>query len=210
MKDKILIVMMGMLTATCNNASKETESAVDSTAKEQTVAPSQPVANDYADSVNMGLLSTDTLKGSPHRVAMAIVDSNHVHIEYNSPGVRGRTIWGALVPYDKIWVTGAHMATSVQFEKDVLIGDKKVPAGKYALFTIPGKDNWTIVLNKQYEQHQADKYKQNEDVARVSVKPQEHEMTQRLTYEVKDGEGKSAEIQVRWEKVQVSLPFTTI
>jgi len=166
--------------------------------------------SNYCDSVNNGLINVDTLKGSTVRTAMATVNDNHVHIEYSSPGVKGRTVWGGLVPYDKVWVTGAHKATSVQFSKDVMINDKKIPPGQYALFTIPGKEKWIIILNTRYDQHQADDYNEKEDIIRMEVKPGEHSMTQRLTYAVDKTDDKSGEIVMQWEKMIIRLPFTTM
>ena len=83
----------------------------------------------YADSVNAGLIAQDTMKKSPHRIAMANIGDAHVHIEYGSPGVRGRTIWGGLVAYDQVWAAGAHNATKISFSKAVKIGTTKVEAG---------------------------------------------------------------------------------
>jgi len=168
------------------------------------------VSNNYADSVNNGLITADTLKGSPHRTAMATVNGTHVHIEYSSPGVKGRVVWGGLVAYDKVWVTGAHKATSVQFSKDVTINGQQIPAGQYAFFTIPGKEKWTIILNTRYDQHLADEYNDKEDVIRVEVKPEEHSVTQRLTYAVNKIGDQSGEIAMQWEKIVIRLPFTTM
>ena len=143
-------------------------------------------------------------------MAMAMVNDNHVHIEYNSPGVKGRQIWGGLVPYDKVWATGAHTATSVQFSKDVTVNNKKIPAGQYAFFTIPGKEKWTIILNTRYDQHMADDYNEKEDVARMDVKPEEHSLTQRLTYNVNSTNNNAGEITMQWEKILIRLPFSTV
>ncbi|HRO71258.1 MAG TPA: DUF2911 domain-containing protein [Chitinophagaceae bacterium] len=191
--------------AACNNNKSADNSKSDNHADHQMVT-----AHDYCDSVNKGLIAEDTLKGSPHRSAMNTINNNHVHIEYNSPGVKGRTIWGGLVAYDKVWVTGAHSATSVQFSKDVEINGTKIPAGKYAFFTIPGKEKWTLVLNQNYDQHLADEYSETEDLVRVEVVPTQHDMVQRLTYHVNKIDDTKAEIVVNWEKLQVALPFASL
>lgn len=166
--------------------------------------------SNYCDSVNNGLIDEDTMKGSPSRTAMTTVNGVHVHIEYSSPGVKGRTVWGGLVAYDKVWVTGAHKATNVQFSKEVEINGKKIPAGNYAFFTIPGKEKWTIILNTRFDQHLADDYNEKEDVVRIEVKPAEHEMTQRLIYAVNKINDKSGEITMQWEKLIISVLFNTI
>ncbi|MEP7376641.1 MAG: DUF2911 domain-containing protein [Chitinophagaceae bacterium] len=163
----------------------------------------------YCDSVNNGLIATDTLKGSPLRTAMTTVNGTHIHVEYSSPGVKGRTIWGGLVPYDKVWVTGAHKATRVQFSKEVVINGIRIPAGQYAFFTIPGKEKWTVILNTRYDQHQTDEYNEKEDVMRLEVKPEEQNMTQRLIYTVEKINSKSGEIKMQWEKILIRVPFMT-
>lgn len=143
---------------------------------------------------------------SPRTNAMANFGEVHVHIDYSSPGVRGRTIWGGLVAYDQVWVTGAHKATSVNFNKDVKINEQTVPAGTYGFFTIPGKEEWTVILNKNYEQHLADDYNEAEDVVRFQVVPEElPEMVESLTYEVKPIEGNKGTISVMWEHKKVSF-----
>ncbi len=192
----------------CNNGEKK-EQPPETKAADGHGGHSMVNSNNYCDSVNNGLIAADTLKGSPHRTAMATVNGIHVHIEYNSPGVKGRAIWGGLVPYDKVWATGAHMATNIQFSKDVTINNKKIPAGQYAFFTIPGKEKWTVILNSRHDQHMADDYNEKEDIMRIDVKPEEQGMTQRLTYSVNKTDDKSGEIVMQWEKILIRLPFTT-
>jgi hypothetical protein len=171
-------------------------------------AQHQHISGDgYADSVNKGLIAKDTMKGSPKRVSMKTIGDTHIHIEYGSPGVKGRMIWGGLVAYDQVWATGAHNATSIDFSKDVTIGGKKIPKGKYALFTIPGKTEWTIILNTNYQQHLADAYNISEDIVRVKVKPvRKQQVTQRLTYSVIPS-GKDAGVMIEWEYLSATLPI---
>ena len=192
-----------------NNGEKTDQSAETKTAEDHS-GHAMSASGNYCDSVNNGLITEDSFKGSPHRTAMATVNGTHVHIEYNSPGVKGRSIWGGLVPLDKVWATGAHMATNIQFSKDVTINNKKIPAGKYAFFTIPGKDKWTVILNTRHDQHMADDYNEKEDVMRMDVKPEEHGMTQRLTYNVNKTDDKSGEIVMQWERISIRLPFSII
>lgn len=149
----------------------------------------------------------DTLKGSLDAIALGKIGDGEIRISYHSPAVRGRVVWGGLVPYDKVWVTGAHMATSVEFSKDVIIGDKTLTAGKYAFFTIPGKAEWIIIINKNWQQHLIDNYDEKLDLVRVKVKPETEALNQeRLRYEIeeKNGEG---EIVVHWEMLEVRLPI---
>ncbi|GIL24000.1 MAG: hypothetical protein BroJett042_25130 [Bacteroidota bacterium] len=138
------------------------------------------------------------------------VGNAHVSVYYHSPAVRSRVIWGGLVPYEEVWVAGAHSATSVEFSKAIKIAGTTIPKGKYAFFTIPGQERWTLILNKNWEQHLADDYDQAEDVIRIEVTPETGmPLAERLTYTIEDkGEGSGA-IRMSWEKLSVSLPFKT-
>ncbi len=164
----------------------------------------------YADSVNLGLVE-DTFKGSARRETKGVIKGTEVTINYGSPGVRGRVIWNGLVSYDQVWVSGSHWATAVQFSEDVKINDTNVPAGMYAFFSVPGRENWTLILNKEYDQHLADEYDEKLDVARFEVAPIHLEDTvQRLTYEVIDGDTDyQGIIALSWDKIRLELPFST-
>jgi len=94
-----------------------------------------------------------------------------VELSYSRPGVKGRKIFGDLVPYDKVWRTGANSPTIITFGDDVTIGGTKVPAGKYGLVTIPGKDEWTVIITKSTDVSSPTAYKEANDAARVKVKP---------------------------------------
>jgi hypothetical protein len=121
--------------------------------------------------------------------------------------VRGRNIWGGLVAYNQVWVTGAHSATSLTTDKDITIGGKPLPAGKYALFTIPGKDGWTIIINKNWEQHLADDYAEKEDVLRISVRPEATAQPQeRLRYQIMSEANGKGVINISWDKLKVTVP----
>jgi len=148
----------------------------------------------------------NTTKSIP-REAHGQVGDAHVTIEYSSPGVRGRVIWGGLVSYDQVWVTGAHQATKVTFSAPVKIDGKMIPQGTYALFSIPSQDTWTLILNRNWEQHLADDYDEGEDLIRVSATPEEVELEERLVYDIQEtGEGKGR-IKIAWENKAVYLHF---
>ena len=148
----------------------------------------------------------DTAKGSlPYEVRTS-VGKAAMTINYYAPAVRGRIIWGGLVPYDAVWVTGAHSATILEVSRDFQVGNKIINAGKYAIFTIPGREEWTVIINKRWNQHLADDYKEAEDVARVKVKPQATEgLTERLKYAIEKTGESTANIIISWEKLRV--PF---
>ncbi len=150
--------------------------------------------------------STAGQSKSPASQAMTNIGSTHVHIEYHAPSVRGRQVFGGLVAYDEIWVTGAHSATSINFPNDVTLNGQKVSKGKYALFTIPGRDEWTVIINKNFEQHLADDYDENQDVARIQIKPEKLSETQeQLLYKVTETEDGKGIISIAWADVKISF-----
>lgn len=202
MKQTSLLFLIVFTSCCCYSQSKQSENHNGHLAV-QSVNP-----RSYADSVNAGIIKKDTLKSSVFRMAMDYVGSNHVHIEYSSPGVRGRTIWGGLVAYDEVWVAGAHAATTIQFSKDISVNGTVVKKGKYAFFAIPGRETWTLILNANWDQHLTEEYNAREDVVRIISKPEIKEnTTQRLTYTVNTISDRDGEVVMEWEKLRVVLPF---
>ena len=148
----------------------------------------------------------DTSKKSIPSETIASINNTDIRINYHAPAVRGRVIWGGLVPYDAVWVTGAHSATTLEVGKEFRVGDKMIPAGKYAIFTIPGKDEWTVIINKNWNQHLADDYSEADDLVRIKVKPEiSNELVERLKYEVEPAGQSAANIIISWEKIRI--PF---
>tara|TARA_R110000868_G_scaffold220554_1_gene471850 strand:- start:982 stop:1566 length:585 start_codon:yes stop_codon:yes gene_type:complete len=149
--------------------------------------------------------------GSPRKSAMTNIGDAHIHIDYSSPSVRGRVIWGGLVAYDQVWVTGAHRATSINFPLNVKIENRVIPAGKYALFTIPNKDEWTVIINKNWEQHLADNYSEEEDILRFNIVPEQlNEMIESLDYQIESSQRKFGIISISWEKIKVSFEIEVL
>ena len=93
-----------------------------------------------------------------------------VELSYSRPSIKGRKIFGDLVPFDQVWRTGANQATTLTFGEDVTIGGKKIPAGKYGLLSIPEKNNWTLIITKQLDVTSPAAYKSDQDVVRVEAK----------------------------------------
>jgi hypothetical protein len=108
---------------------------------------------------------------SPKAEANATIGSTKVNVVYCQPSARGRKVMGELVPFGQVWRTGANEATTIEFDKPVKIEGKDLAAGKYALFTIPNENEWTIIFNKDTKQWGAYNYKDSDDVLRVNVKP---------------------------------------
>lgn len=145
---------------------------------------------------------------SPHTSAMAMVGDAHVHIDYSSPSVRDRMIFGGLVGYDRVWQAGAHMATWIETNKDLVFEGKTLPAGKYGFFTVPGRDTWKVMFNTNWEQHGKDEYDAKDDVLVLEVKPEElASIQEELKYEVEKLDDNKGEISLSWEKTRINLPF---
>ena len=129
-----------------------------------------------------------------------------VTITYSRPGVKGRQIWGGLVPYDKVWRTGANEATTIAFTDDVTINGQPLPKGTYSLHTIPGKDEWTIVFNNTANQWGSFNYDPAKDALRVKAKPEVAPFAEWLAFEVPSVTPDQATVAIHWEKL--SVPFT--
>ncbi|HVG40351.1 MAG TPA: DUF2911 domain-containing protein [Chitinophagaceae bacterium] len=143
---------------------------------------------------------------SPPATATGKIDDATVTINYSSPAVKGRKVWGEMVPYDKAWRAGANEATIFETDKELKVEGKTLPAGKYSLFATPGEKEWTILFNSQTGQWGIKRtgeanYDPANNVLSVTVKPKKSDtMTERLTYEVTD-----KGFVLRWENMEVPV-----
>lgn len=144
---------------------------------------------------------------SPKCVTEQVVGLTNVRVEYSRPGVKGRKIFGELVPYNQVWRTGANAATSISFSHDVTFGDKKLPAGEYALFTIPSPTEWIIIFNTNEGQKGSVNYKESLDVLRLSARPEPCEFTERFLIEINPLNDEEGELALRWERTRVAVRF---
>jgi len=128
-------------------------------------------------------------------------------VDYSSPGVKGRKIWGALVPLGEMWRTGANAPTKLTASKDFTFGDKAVPAGTYVLLTIPGASSWTVLLNKNLGVQGTNGYDPKDDVARVDVTPSSAGPRERLTFLFSDTSDEATRLDLEWESLRVSVPI---
>lgn len=160
------------------------------------------------------LILSNTLKAqqirtpaaSPTATLQQRVGLTDISLNYSRPGVKGRTIFGDIVPYDKLWRTGANMATRIEFSDDVKIEGKELKAGTYALFTIPGRNQWTIIFNSNYNQGGIAQYHESEDVLRVNVTPEKMgEIIETFTIDVNDITDTSAKLWILWENTAVPV-----
>jgi Protein of unknown function (DUF2911) len=141
----------------------------------------------------------------PGQAAFTFADGKNVTIDYSRPSMRNRKIFGGLVAYDQVWRTGANAATSLKTDVDLDIGGTKIPAGSYTLYTIPGMNNWQLIVNKQTGQW-GTKYDQNQDLARIPM-----QVTQRpaglelFTISFDKTGGDSAVLKLEWENTIASV-----
>lgn len=155
-----------------------------------------------------------TKRYSPGAVAEYKKDGLEIKVDYCQPAKKDRVIFGGIVPYDKVWRTGANEATEITFNKDVTIGDKNIKAGSYALFSIPNQKDWTIILNSGNRtffgtRNWGTQYDREKDVTRVKVNKQDTEsVTEQFTIKIKEGKsGADATMYLMWDKVQVDVPI---
>lgn len=140
---------------------------------------------------------------SPLKQLKGSIENLVLTLTYGSPSVKGRVIWGDLVPYQEVWRSGANEATTFEVSADVMIGEQRLPAGKYALFTIPGEQDWTLIFNTVADQWGAYQYDETKDALRVKVMPETSETaSETLEFSVENGNT----VILSWEKIRV--PFT--
>lgn len=137
---------------------------------------------------------------SPPAKAEGKIDGISVTIDYSQPSAKGRKIMGGLVPYGEVWRTGANTTTSIELSADAKIEGKAVAKGKYALFTIPGENEWTIIINKTIKWG-AFTYAESDDVLRVNVKPTKTDsFVETFTISIE-----GSKVVMKWENTQVAF-----
>lgn len=144
---------------------------------------------------------------SPLRTDTTRIAGTDLFIEFSSPAVKNRAIFGDgegfLVPYKELWRTGANNATYINISHDMLVDSQILDSGSYALFTIPRKDEWTLIFNKEWDQWGSYNYKDSLDVIRVSVKPRfADQIQERMLFYFADDS-----LKFRWEKVRWAIPI---
>lgn len=140
---------------------------------------------------------------SPLEIKEGQIAGKTIKVHYGSPSVKGRTIWGDLVPFNVVWRTGANEATYIDLPQDITVEGKTLAAGKYSLFTIPKETGpWTVIFNKDWElEHGHFQYDEKNDVLRVEATPTwEANSSERLTIDVE-----SPGLVIRWEKMKLAL-----
>ena len=128
-----------------------------------------------------------------------------ISVVYSSPSVKGRVIWGDLVPFGEVWRAGANENTIISFSTPVTIEGKKLSAGTYGLHMIPGKNSWTIIFSTNHNSWGSFFYNQKEDALRVDVTPEAASMQEWLSYRFTDVKASSARVMLNWEKIGVGF-----
>lgn len=145
---------------------------------------------------------------SPHQVLKQDFALSYIAIDYSRPGVKGRTVFGDLVPYDKVWRTGANAVTTIEFGENVKVEGHDVPAGKYAVYTIPGENEWTIIFNNDVK-NWGTEYKGGDDFLRFTVPSyQISEQVETFTIQVDSITNTSAVVYILWDHTYVPFRVT--
>ncbi len=148
-------------------------------------------------------------EASPRGSISQRVGLTDIQVTYNRPGAKGRKVFGGLVPYDRVWRTGANNATKISFSTPVKLNGADIPAGTYELFTIPGTAEWTVIIHKNMSQWGAYTYDQKNDVARIKAVPVAlTNGVETLAISFNDLRDESATLSIAWEKVRVPVAIT--
>ncbi len=132
-----------------------------------------------------------------------------IELVYSRPAMKGRKIFGDLVPWNKVWRTGANSATRIKFNDDVMIGGQALKAGEYALYTVPGDKQWEIIINKG-SANWGTNYKQEDDVFRIKAMPMKlTETVENFTMQFANIKPTSTDLHIMWDKTAVAIPITT-
>jgi len=148
----------------------------------------------------------DIPRPSPNASVSQTVGITEITIKYSRPGVKGRQVWGKLVPYGEVWRAGANENTTIRFSTPVKVEGHELPAGIYGLQAIPTAGDWTVIFSKDANEWGAFSYKQADDALRIQVKPQPAEFRERMAFDFDDVTDTTAKIALQWEKLKV--PFT--
>jgi len=150
-----------------------------------------------------------TPRPSPDATVTQIVGVTEVSIDYSSPGVKGRKIFGGLVPFGEVWRTGANEVTSITFSDPVKVNGNDLPAGTYGIHTIPGENEWEFIFSNNTEVNDGSNYDPSKDALRIKVKPEEHHYMERMSFLFTDVTDNSVNVNLVWDKLSVSFKVET-
>jgi hypothetical protein len=150
-----------------------------------------------------------TPRPSPDATVTQMVGVTKVSIDYGSPAVNKRVIWGELVPYNEVWRTGANELTTITFDDPVKINGTELPAGTYGIHSVPRKDEWDIIFSKDAKVDGSSTFNPEKEILRVKAKPEEHHFMERMTFLFTDVTDNSAVVNLLWDKTKVSFNLQT-
>ena len=151
----------------------------------------------------------DLPRPSPKGSVTQAVGTTEIGVAFSSPGVKGRKIWGEVVPFDKVWRAGANDCTKLTVSTPISIEGKPLASGSYCVFLLPQKTGWTFILSKNLEQAGSDEYKQSEDALRVPATATTIPLRERLAFSILDFDDEKGTLAMEWEKKRVAVKFTT-
>lgn len=195
----LLSLTIALFAFSCS--SSETSQDTSQQTAEQPVQPETEQATTPTDAA----YETVVIKGdiaSPMKEMRTKMGEETLIVNYGSPSVKDREVWGSLVPFDAVWRTGANEATTFESSADLKIQGQDLPAGKYGLFTIPTKDgDWTVIFNSTWEQWGAYEYDESKDVLRVTATPtMREEGSETMEFVMKDNK-----LVLQWEKLELPI-----
>lgn len=153
--------------------------------------------------------ASDDARSSPNATVSQTIGTTTVTLTYGRPKVKGRTVFGDLVPYDTVWRTGANEATTISFSDDVTVNGEPLEAGTYSLFTVPGEEEWSVIFNSVAQQWGAYDYDDGQDVLRISATPESAGMHEMLTFTFEDVNDGTGTCVMRWAETEVAFTIGT-
>ncbi len=158
--------------------------------------------------INAQERTTDRVMASPNASVSQTIGLTEVSITYGRPGVRDRDIFGGLVPFNEVWRTGANESTAITFSGDVRVEGERVEEGTYSLYTIPGEDTWTIIINDKLSW--GTEYDENEDVLRVEVEAEESHFLEQMMIYFENITEDSGDLIIHWADTKVAVQIEPV
>lgn len=187
------LIIITFISACDTGTEPPTEDAAE---RQQFLASSEPLP-EFTTTI------TEAELASPRKEMKGVLNDVTITVDYGSPSVNGRDIWGSLIPYDEVWRTGANEATRIIIDKAVKFGTEELPAGTYSLFTIPHEGNWEVIFNREADQWGAYEYDEAKDVLRIEAKTQtQMESSETLEFSL----GRNA-LVLKWENLLLPIPM---
>lgn len=205
MKNLLAVFLLGLLTLSFScQSGKETESQ-DTTQTEDGMTDDSNSSDDMSSSEAYTITVLKSDIPSPRKEMKGSIGGATVTVNYGSPSVKGRNLWGGLVPYDQVWRAGANEATSIEISQDITVGGKSLAAGKYGFFLYPKEGSeWEVIFNEVADQWGAYDYDQSKDVARVTASP----MMVDESSETMDFMIEGNNLVLRWGKLKLPIAIS--